>query len=140
MGATYRNGYGQVFSGIYSKAGHKVPTGAHRAAYEATYGKFDNSLFVLHRCDIPSCVNPDHLFLGTSADNHRDMTMKDRQPSGDRHGMATMTYEIAMKLRDEHIPRVNTYAKLAEKYGLTETAVGAAVRGENWNKPTGVAP
>ena len=51
---------------------------AHRFSYELHYGKFDKSLCVLHKCDNPPCVAPDHLFLGTKADNNKDRDRKNR--------------------------------------------------------------
>lgn len=53
-------------------------TGAHRVAWEAANGPIPSGLFVLHRCDNPPCFNPDHLFLGTDADNKADMYAKGR--------------------------------------------------------------
>lgn len=59
---------------------------AHRVSYELAYGKFAQSLYVLHRCDVKLCVNPEHLFLGTPQDNVDDMIAKGRQRSGHLYG------------------------------------------------------
>jgi HNH endonuclease len=56
--------------------------GAHRVAYRFTYGEIAPRLFVLHHCDNKLCVRPDHLFLGTQADNMHDMCRKKRWRGG----------------------------------------------------------
>jgi hypothetical protein len=72
-GATNRKGYGvYIFRGKY--------VGAHRVAWTLFRGPIPDGLFVLHRCDNPPCLNPDHLFLGTHNDNMIDMVLKGRGP------------------------------------------------------------
>lgn len=70
-GAANNRGYGLM--GVGGKL-HLV----HRLAYREHYGEFDPSLDVLHKCDMPPCCNPEHLFLGTASDNGQDMATKFR--------------------------------------------------------------
>ena len=69
--------------GVIQWQGKKRP--AHRIAWELTYGPIPAGKWVLHKCDNPPCVRPDHLFLGTVIDNVADMVAKGRQVRGDRH-------------------------------------------------------
>ena len=73
-----RYGYGIITIGKVGMGKSGKAFMAHRISYELTYGEFDKSLFVCHHCDNPSCVRPDHLFLGTQTDNMRDCANKGR--------------------------------------------------------------
>jgi hypothetical protein len=55
-------------------------TGAHRVAWQLYRGEISEGLFICHSCDVPSCVNPGHLFVGSNTDNQRDALNKGRHP------------------------------------------------------------
>lgn len=78
--ATTPRGYGVFHAGQGRGASR-----AHRIAYELTMGPVPDGLLVLHRCDNPSCVNPDHLYVGTHRDNADDREARSRSQIGDRH-------------------------------------------------------
>lgn len=72
MRSPHNNGYGRIKIG---QKNHLV----HRASYEAFVGPIPDGASILHRCDLPLCVNPAHLKAGTHADNMDDMKSKGRQ-------------------------------------------------------------
>jgi hypothetical protein len=76
-GATHKNGYGR-----FRLPKPQQSTWAHRAAWVLFRGAIPPGLCVLHRCDNPPCVNPDHLWVGTVADNMRDRDRKGRGLGG----------------------------------------------------------
>lgn len=78
FGSKDGKGYGAYPAGKLPGRKTQRKIGAHRLAYALAFGPFDPVLFVLHRCDTPLCVNPNHLFLGTNKDNIEDMRRKGR--------------------------------------------------------------
>lgn len=71
LGSLNNAGYGRISIGGKS-------TLTHRVSWQVRNGPIPDGLFILHRCDIPCCVNPDHLFLGTAKDNMTDCSRKGR--------------------------------------------------------------
>jgi hypothetical protein len=90
---------------------------------------------VCHHCDVPSCVNPEHLFIGTKGDNIRDMTAKGRHgrtgAKGERNSQAKITAADAALIRHLHRNSVRV-AVLAESFGISKDMIYRIVRGQNW--------
>jgi len=85
----------------YGKLGMRGRTTqyAHRLAYEMQKGVIPDSLQILHSCDNPSCVNPSHLRVGTSADNARDKVQRDRQLKGEQIHNSRLTVRTVREIR-----------------------------------------
>jgi hypothetical protein len=108
----------------------------HRVAYEQVYGPFDPSLNVCHRCDTPSCVNPDHLFLGTQKDNLRDMFAKGRaRPHGKATAALTFPSSVAPALSSS--PAAPETGKSAQVVGIVHLIRTSAIV-PRWRQVTGV--
>lgn len=86
-------GYGQFNIPRYLNGGKKVVRKSHQMAYELTHGKISEGQSVCHTCDNRPCCNPNHLWLGTRAENIADMVAKDRQAKGEQVGSAKLTEE-----------------------------------------------
>ena len=116
-------GYGQ-----FSFRGRSI--GAHRFAWEATHGPIPKGMAICHTCDNRSCVNPDHLFLGTQADNMRDRNAKGRQLQGTRHHQAKLTEDDVREIRA--LRRSLTLKEIARRFNITESSVSNIVRHQTW--------
>lgn len=92
---------------------------AHRLSYALHYGEFDKRLFVCHKCDVKTCVNPDHLFLGTHTDNMRDGHKKKRFPIGEKSHYAKLTPENVMEIRKSDKSAI----ELAKKFSLNRNSI-----------------
>lgn len=92
---------------------------AHRVSYEFTFGKIHDDLCVLHRCDVPSCVNPAHLFLGTRTDNANDKVKKNRLPFGFSLSHTKLSDDQVRAIRIDSRPQDD----IAKDYGIASSMV-----------------
>ncbi|AGC34423.1 HNH endonuclease [Haloarcula virus HVTV-2] len=124
-GAEDEYGYGRI------RTERSSAEGAHRVAYRLEVEDPDGSN-VLHKCDNRSCVNPNHLYLGTQEDNIKDRDERGRTATGEEHGNArlhkTEVQEIKWKIENTD----ETLSEIAEGYGVTTGAVGHISSGRNW--------
>jgi hypothetical protein len=118
-----RTGYGTIIiDGIVHRA--------HRVSYEVHCGEIPDGLYVCHRCDNPSCINPEHLFLGTQSDNMEDMHSKDRGADlrGTKHGMAKLADADVIAIRSANY----SADKLASEFGVSKSLIFQIRRRAIW--------
>jgi hypothetical protein len=103
-----------------------------------THGPFDLSLRILHKCDTPPCVNPEHLWIGTQIDNINDMVQKGRQQTGggysvgELHPCAKLTEADVLAMRAERLNDKTPYYVLAQKFGVTTMTAHRVCKGQLW--------
>lgn len=141
---------GGIASSGYGHAGcHGRVTTAHRVAWYLTTGEMPPShLDVCHKCDVKTCVRPEHLFLGTRRDNVLDMLKKGRgnpakgdksssrlhpesRPRGTKVYAAKLNDEIVRFIRAEHAKGVGV-RELGRRLRISHTTVGCVIRGVSW--------
>lgn len=108
-GSSTEGGYGH-YAGRTLSTGRRPTCLAHRASWEITMGAIPDGLLVCHRCDNPPCVNPDHLFVATHAENMADMVRKGRKPKGVQHRDARLTEYDVLRIRE-----INAAGRLSQK-------------------------
>lgn len=136
-GSVNNHGYGYFM--VNSK---KVK--AHRASWILHRSEVPEGLFVLHHCDVPSCVNPNHLFLGTRKDNSQDMVSKrrhvfmahpERIQRGEKSAISKISDAQAAAIW-ERISRGERSSAIAQDFGITRGAVNHIKSGRTWKHLT----
>lgn len=127
MGGVGSHGYGVLYTG--KVGGQKLRhIGAHVASYQEFKGPVPNGMYVCHKCDVRTCVNPDHLFAGTAKENARDMVAKGRNISkprqGENHHRAKVTKAQVDEIRKCVARGGRSFKEIGKMYGLSGTQVG----------------
>lgn len=134
---TNEKGYGKINPGGAGLS----PLRAHRVSYVFAYGPIEDAIKVLHRCDNPPCVRPAHLFIGTVADNQRDMVLKGRGSKGERHRARMQRGErhhnaklTEGKVRDIRRRRSAgaTYNELIKDFHVSKSVIACVVNRKTW--------
>lgn len=120
-----RNGYGKIR--CEGKSWY-----AHRIAFLLFKGPIPLGFEICHACDVPACVNPEHLFLGTHEDNMKDCITKNRFARGDKHPRAKLTAEQVLAIRTS-LRFGERNKSLAEQYGVHKSTI-AHIKRQDWWK------
>ena len=133
-GSKIKAGYGQIHAG----GSTRQMLLAHRVSWKLHHGAIPSEFNVLHKCDNPSCVNPDHLFLGTSKDNTQDMFTKGRWrmphypgSKGENNGNSRLTASDVLAIRSL---RANNLSQkiIAKRFGINKKTVAMIERRVTW--------
>jgi hypothetical protein len=117
------------YKGYGSFSNGKKIVKTHRFAYEHFVGSIPDNLCVLHKCDNPSCVRPDHLFLGTCQENIADMLNKKRDAMiGARNNKAKLSEDDAKFILNS----CSSTTQLMEKFNVSKTTINRLRSGETW--------
>lgn len=115
------DGYGRFSDG-------KKLLRAHRFSYEVLIGPIPQGMLVCHKCDVPLCVNPKHLFLGTNMTNSDDKVLKGRHQFGTRHVCAKLTEDEVRAIRLD----IRSHEKIAKDYSVSHGTITGIKRGKTW--------
>lgn len=127
------HGYGQIRTG---GPGGGPLRQAHRVSYELHNGPIPAGLLVRHTCDNPGCVNPDHLRLGTQADNVQDMIDRGRArggpPRGERNASSKLTEAQVVDIRNRYATGEVLQIELTKEFGVSQATISEIVRRRIW--------
>jgi len=103
---------------------------SHRVSWYIKHGVDSNKL-LLHSCDNPACVNPEHLREGTQADNMKDKVKRRRQALGEKNGNCRLTEKDVLDILSRH-KAGDSIRGLGREYGVSKTAISHILKGVNW--------
>jgi hypothetical protein len=108
---------------------------ATRVSWIAFRGPLKPADWVLHKCDNPPCINPQHLYIGTAADNARDRKIRGRGAKGERHGCAKLTAAEVQEIRALYRGRGHgpSYETLMRQFGVSKSTIAHIAKGQTWD-------
>ena len=114
--------------------------GAYRLSYYLYKGLIPPKMAVCHSCDTPSCVNPDHLWVGSHADNMADASSKNRMHPGEKNGACKL--QEAQVLEIVSLYKTNNYTRqqLSNMFSIGQSTIGRILTGDSWNNMTNIKP
>lgn len=116
--------------GLFRLNGKRVL--AHRFVLTLVNGVDPTGMVCCHKCDNPACVRPDHLFLGTHADNVADRTAKGRSARGSKSGVARLTEEQIPAIRSLYREQGIRASEIARRFNVSSGTIEAVLRGVTW--------
>lgn len=130
-GYKHKFGYGMI-----SRDGRHAMLTTHRVSWEMHNGAIPPKMVVMHRCDNPACVNPEHLAVGTQGDNMRDAREKGRTSKppalrGETNGRAKLTWEAVETIRARRRAG-QSYSELGRAFGVSKEVARNAALGITW--------
>ena len=124
-------GYGTMHMNIPCGKHKCGPVRAHRVSWMIHFGDIRDGIQVLHRCDVTSCVNPDHLFLGNNDDNMRDKAEKGRAARGEGNAKSKLTVNDIKRIRSVD-PSWSNAKRIALELGVTPENVSMVMLRKTW--------
>lgn len=117
---------------------------AHRLAWMLFRGEIAPGIVVCHKCDVRACVNPEHLFLGTSADNSQDMVDKGRSSRGAKNHNTKLTEDQVSRIKAMLAEDRLYMSEIAREFNVTPSTIRSIKQGKSWRsvaaRPSSVVP
>ncbi|WP_418134573.1 HNH endonuclease signature motif containing protein [Bacillus velezensis] len=110
------------------RRGGRAPQRLHRYVYQLINGPLESHQVVMHKCDNPSCFNPDHLEVGSHADNVQDKVQKNRQCRGVTNWSSKLTEEEVIAIRQD----TRSHIAISKDYNVNRATIGQIKRRETW--------